>query len=193
MENKDLLSLSLSVFSLLISTLVLVRQISFSKKSNQLQVAIDVLREYRHIEFKNKVKIIFANIDSQNTTHKTFEDYPADVCNALRSVSNFFDNIGLLIFHKLVDKEIIIGFMGENALTVWNKIFPLILNIRAKSGMDYQCYFEHFICLIQEKDPDMVRKGLKKIKRQQRKKSHWIQSMKDHLPQKRHTGRSNLF
>ncbi|MEI7660888.1 MAG: hypothetical protein WCK34_01760 [Bacteroidota bacterium] len=181
MENKDFLSLFLSGLSLIISTLVLIRQISFAKKSNQLQVAIDVLREYRNIEFKNKVKIIFENIDSHDTAHRAFDDYPADICNALRSVSNFFDNIGLLIFHKLVDKEIIIGFMGENALTVWDKISPLILNIRDKSGMDYQCYYEHFVCLVQEKDPDLVRKGLKKTKRQLRKKSPRRPSRKDRL------------
>jgi hypothetical protein len=52
----------------------------------------------------------------------------------LKILGNYFEGIGILVYRKLVEADIIYDFWGEIIQSTWEKIKPLIADMRKNSG-----------------------------------------------------------
>jgi hypothetical protein len=52
----------------------------------------------------------------------------------LKMLGNYFEGIGILVYKKLVKPDIVYNFWGDIIQSSWEKIKPLIANMRKDSG-----------------------------------------------------------
>ncbi len=146
----------LSIVSLLISTSLIIRGQRFSRHANSLPVLTGMFAEHR----SNELAAV---------RHYVAEDLPADLSKGLQSLplewrdrvrglAWFYDNLGALATHDIVDVEPIAGYLGTSVLRSWEKLTPLIDAERKRRHEDvdplrWQAYFENLVDLIQECPP----------------------------------------
>ncbi|NOS93158.1 MAG: hypothetical protein HOP30_14650 [Cyclobacteriaceae bacterium] len=165
MTTIEIYTTVISSLALLVSVITFFKQIDILKKTNNLTAGIELMKEYRSQDFKRKVKTIFEQIELKNgiTEEEDFYCFDEDTAFTMLQISHFFDNVGLLIYKKAIDKDLVISYMGENAEKVWRKLYPLIKNVRKKKE-GYQSYFEHLVFETRELNPiEYVRKNLKHL------------------------------
>ncbi|TFG25571.1 MAG: hypothetical protein EU529_00740 [Promethearchaeota archaeon] len=126
-------------------------QLNLEKKSLNLQILIDIFREYRGWEFKKKAKYILEELDKNNKKGLGLWDLDAEIQEKVIPVCHFFDFIGLFVAKKYTDPDFIIDFMDQNIIDIWNSLESYIQNTRRNSGrQDYQNKFEELKDLIEQ-------------------------------------------
>lgn len=68
--------------------------------------------------------------------------------SSLKLLGNYFEGIGLLVYMKLVELDIVFNFWGDVAESVWDGNEELINNMRKDSGTPYT--FEYWEFLVKE-------------------------------------------
>lgn len=53
--------------------------------------------------------------------------------NALATISNYYEGMGILLKRKLVDKELIYDLYGGMIISIWEKIMPIAVEVKKKS------------------------------------------------------------
>ncbi len=71
--------------------------------------------------------------------YSTYEDYHAKYAGkpeqtALKLLGNYFEGIGLLVFRKLVEADIVYDFWGDLARSIWEENEEIIQGMRKDSG-----------------------------------------------------------
>jgi hypothetical protein len=67
---------------------------------------------------------------------------------ALKILGNFFEGIGLLVYKKLVEVDIVFNFWGDVAESIWDDNEKLIDDMRKDSGTPFA--FEYWEFLVKE-------------------------------------------
>ena len=67
---------------------------------------------------------------------------------ALKLLGNYFEGVGLLVFRKLVEVDIVFDFWGDVAESVWDDNIEIINGMRKDSGTQYT--FEYWEFLVTE-------------------------------------------
>jgi hypothetical protein len=52
----------------------------------------------------------------------------------LKTLGNYFEGIGILVYRKLVEADIVYDFWGDIIQSSWDKVKPLIVEMRKDSG-----------------------------------------------------------
>jgi len=71
--------------------------------------------------------------------YENYEDYLAKYSEKpehmmLKVLGNYFEGIGILVYRKLVEPDIVYDFWGDIIQSLWKKIKPLIADMRKDSG-----------------------------------------------------------
>jgi hypothetical protein len=112
-----------------------------ARRANAFPSAIDLFREYRNSEMTNARRIVRSQIPDASATR--IEDLPAWVAQAVISVSHYFDNLGVLVDHDLLEAELAAGFLGDTVTEMWGLLSPIIRSERQLGSFPhYQRYFE---------------------------------------------------
>lgn len=130
------------------------------KRSRQLLSTIELLGEYRRMrEYREWVDSSFP--DRREGFLASNKEMPLSELRAepdkqhLMPLSHFYDQVGIEVFADppLVDRQIILEYMGGSAARHWELIGPFILNERKKRKekiLPYQHYFEKLARLAME-------------------------------------------
>jgi hypothetical protein len=71
--------------------------------------------------------------------YKNYEDYLEKYSEKpeqmmLKILGNYFEGIGILVYRKLVEADIVYDFWGEIIQSSWEKIQPLVVDMRKDIG-----------------------------------------------------------
>ena len=170
MTAVAIIGLIIAASSLVVSGLVARRQILMSARQaalaatqaeigNAQPLAIDLLREFRHDSMVRR------------RLHKELHAYPAtngfesiddpELQQLARSMSHWYDNVGLLVAHGMVSPEYVAGFLGHSAIDSWNLLERFIKREQeVRPAGDYQDYFEYLVRIRFEGDlrPEELRR-----------------------------------
>jgi len=142
------------------------------KRATELPIFIDLFKEFRSNEFKEYLRYIYNELDKKCDPTKGFMGLPKNAKKQVTSVSQFFETLGQLVAHNIIDEDLVIGYMGGSILNVWKVLEKYIYQerkIRKEMGIgeEYQEFFEDLVVRIKEKPPAEIikRLKLKKIKR----------------------------
>jgi hypothetical protein len=87
---------------------------------------------------------------------------PDDVAVAAFQVSQYLDNLGVLVARGLLSAELAAGFLGDSILRMWRMLAPFIVRERElRTPPHYQHYFEHLAATVQRVDPTRARAKLR--------------------------------
>jgi hypothetical protein len=156
----------ISVIAVIISSFAAITSYIMSKKNNSIPIVVDMFQEFRSESFKNDQKFIFEDLRVIYKPPVGFRELNPVHQRKVMHVSHFYDNLGLLVAHKIVDERLITSFMGEAARMTWDKLEPfirkereLILKTNGETG-DYQTFFEDLVARVVENPPHEIRKNL---------------------------------
>jgi predicted nucleic acid-binding protein len=100
-----------------LTAIAIARQVSEARKANALAAVIDLFREYRSVEMERALRLLaseLAQVDPSNG----MRGLPDNVAAAASLVSQYLDNLGVLVAHGLVDPELTAGFLGDSLLRI---------------------------------------------------------------------------
>jgi hypothetical protein len=150
------LGLGLSIVALGVSVVVARNQLRQSSITNAQPLAIDLFREFR--ERSADRRRLHKELPKIKDSAKGFESIADEELQQLaRSTSHWYDNIGVLVAHGMVEPEYVAGFLGTSAIDTWNLLKRFIVGdreCRKSIGQDddYQDYFEYLVRLRFEGD-----------------------------------------
>jgi hypothetical protein len=148
MDASTVVNLGSLLFSLLavaVSAAFALRQSKLMRDTNLVPVVIDLFQDFRDPEFKAHLSYI---------QHKLWDDCPpadhgmTDLPNEARghayAVLKFFDTVGLLVAHGVVNELVPLGAMGGSILRAWARIGPYLKNERIRrQDPNYAMFFEN--------------------------------------------------
>lgn len=151
-EIISLIIASISLLTSIIVALVVYRQ---ARQTNMLSIVMDMFREFRSGEFKQHQLYIYNQLAQNCKAEETgFSKLPKTAADHVYLVSHFFDTLGFFVALGVVDKEIVIGFLGGAIESTWTALEPFIRQERQfrtsrnqRELVPYQEYFEHLVSL----------------------------------------------
>lgn len=146
------LAIVIALLALVVAGVTAVWQKSLARHANSVPVLIDLFREHRSEHLAGVRALIYNDVESLDLT-KGMKGVPKKHREDIRDLLWFYDNLGVLVVHDIVDIRPVSGYLGGAAALVWKKMEPLILSERrerATNGVDldpdrWQHYFEMLV------------------------------------------------
>lgn len=178
----------LSIVALLVSLLTGTRQLILTRQANSIRLLVDMFKEHRDEHLAAARHFVFSEL-SDYDVKDGLASLPEDKRQLVRDLSWYYDNIGALVVHNVVDIEPVSGYLGGALTEVWQKMCPLVeaeRNKRAAAGFidpdRPQAYFEILYERVQHCPPSTARtRGRRRLAR---KPSPWV------APERRRSGRN---
>jgi hypothetical protein len=157
-------SFVIAIAAVIVSTLTMIivaLQVVQARKANALPATIDLFREYRSAEMEKARQLLAERLPDLDPA-SGMRGLPDDVSVAAFQMSQYLDNLGVLVAHGLLSPELAAGFLGDSALRMWRVLSPFIVRERElRTPPHYQHYFEHLAVTVQQVDPTRARSKLR--------------------------------
>jgi len=139
----EYIALVIALLSLVISFATLLIQRREDRVARSLATFTGVLAEYRSRESSEMRRRVAARLgEIAYTEGARLSDLPDDVREEATAISHFFDHLGAMVAHGMVEKDVVIGFCGGSVIGWWNRLEPYIKAERSSGYRVYQKYFE---------------------------------------------------
>lgn len=137
----NLLALVISVIALSVSVVMGRRQLKLARDSHLLPIISDIFKETRSEPFLESMAYIrdrLAELPADNG----YRHLPGDARLHVRRVGLFYDDIGKLVAHSIVEEDIVLGAYGGAIQRIWDIIAPYVYSERQKYNNMTMFYFE---------------------------------------------------
>ncbi|MGW7208845.1 DUF4760 domain-containing protein [Streptomyces sp. NPDC054837] len=126
----NLVAVLVAVTALATSMAVSRRQLRLAQNSNVLPIVIQLFRETREPEFSKAIEYISTRLAAEHPSDQGYRALPSEVKRDIRRVSLFYDDVGKLVAHGVVEESLIIGSYGLNIVNMWDVLAPYIYKER---------------------------------------------------------------
>lgn len=159
----EIAALLVSVVALGVTGLASLRQLRLTEHANTLPVLVDLFREHRSEHLAHARYLVFEKLPDCDLS-LGMECLPEAERNLIRELAWFYDNLGALVTHGVVDIEPVSGYLGGSVISVWRQMEPLVRAERAKRAHHalpdpdrWQAYFENLYHLVRDMPPTRAR------------------------------------
>jgi hypothetical protein len=151
----------ISIVAVMTSVILGWRALNLARHSNTMPVLIDLFREHRSERLAAARHFVYWDLPKCDLS-TGMAGLPEEKKSLCRELAWFYDNLGTLVAHGVIDLEPVSGYLGQSVLIYWEKMQPLIQTERKKrqGGYDqerWQIYFENLYHLIRELPPEKAR------------------------------------
>ncbi|MEU9348998.1 hypothetical protein AB0D74_48155 [Streptomyces sp. NPDC048278] len=138
----NVLALVVSAGALATSLAVARRQLRLAHHSNLLPIVLDLFKETRTLEFSRSIEYIRDHLTAAHSAHGGYRMLPEEVKMHIRRVGLFYDDVGKLVAHGIVDEQLILGAYGNAIARVWTTLAPYVYAERERHRNLSMVYFE---------------------------------------------------
>ncbi|WP_037624143.1 DUF4760 domain-containing protein [Streptomyces aureus] len=156
-------ALMVSVVALGVSGWASVRQLRLAQHANTLPVLVDLFREHRSARLAGARQFVHEQLPGCDLS-AGLDGVPGAHRELVRELAWFYDNLGALVAHGVVDIEPVSGYLGGSVISVWEGMRPMVEAERAKRAGNampdpnrWQEYFENLYHLVREIPADQAR------------------------------------
>jgi hypothetical protein len=158
------------------------RALKLARHSNTMPVLTDLFGEHRSKQLAEARQFVYFDLSKYDLS-LGLDGLPEDKKTLVRDLAWFYDNLGTLVAHGVVDIAPVSGYLGQSVLLYWEIMQPLIRAERKKRLASYdperwQIYFENLYHLIRERPPEKAR-AAQRMWRLQKPRRH-ATSMPEH-------------
>ena len=107
------------------------RALTLARHSNTMPVLIDLFREHRSRQLADAREFVYFDLANYDLS-LGLDALPEDKQNLVRSLAWFYDNLGALVAHGVIDIAPVSGYLGQSVLAYWERLQPLIEAERKK-------------------------------------------------------------
>lgn len=158
----NIVALVLSIVAVLVSVLFSYRRETLARHSNTLPVLVNFFSDHRSDRLAEAREFVYKDL-SQYDLSQGLAALPEDKQRLVRELAWFYDNLGAMVAHNVVEVGPVSGYLGVSVILSWEKLEPLVQAERAArtpSGIDperWQAYFENLYHLVRETPPPQAR------------------------------------
>ncbi|MFF0737747.1 hypothetical protein ACFYVK_39810 [Streptomyces chartreusis] len=138
----NVLALIVSVGALVTSFAAARRQLRLAHHSNLLPIVLDLFRETRTLEFSRSVEYIRDRLALDHPADNGYRNLPEEVKVHIRRVGLFYDDVGKLVAHGIVDERLILGAYGNAICRTWQTLAFYVYAERERYNNLSMVYFE---------------------------------------------------
>jgi hypothetical protein len=160
-EPVEVAAVVISIVALATSVFLGWKALTLARHSNTMPVLIELFGQHRNKRLADARQFIYHHLDEYDLS-LGLDGLPAESQELVRELAWFYDNLGALVAHGVVDVAPVSGYLGQSVVIVWEKLQPLIKAERDKRRDSYdperwQIYFENLYHLIREQPPEQAR------------------------------------
>jgi hypothetical protein len=148
-----------SIVALLISVVALVLtllQIRVARGGNHLPVVLEAFKESRTPEWFRAQEYILGELARDYDVDCGWRGLPEPARAHVNTIGLFYDDLGKLAAHDLIDEDLIIGSYGETITRLWDALAPYIYEERRAYMPHHWTYFEDLAARAARRGPEVV-------------------------------------
>lgn len=153
-------TLAVSVVALIASAIVGMRQLRLSDGGNQLPVVLEAFRESREPGWLPANEYVLTTLPAKHNPEQGHRGLPDEARVHTNTIGLFYDDLGKLVAHGVIDKNLVIGAYGTMIVRLWDALAPFVYAERRLYGLHFWIYFEHLAALTARTDMDSVYRNL---------------------------------
>jgi hypothetical protein len=150
----SLVSVVLALAAVGVSSWQVRASIISANKANALPVVSEAFREWRSPHLNDAFRNLLTTTEEQ-VMGESFEALPPKLREDAYEVCTFFDYLGTLVLHGIVNEDVIVGGFGTRIVQVWKIMEPLIWHERKYredhfppgTPKGFMEYYEHLVKL----------------------------------------------
>lgn len=148
--GSNVAALVISIAALTASVLIPYGQLRSSQRANTLAMVFNGFRETRTPEFRTSVEYVLYRLRREFPDAISYVDLPAGPKEHVRQVAFFYDELGKLVVHGVVDQDLVIGSYGLTIHRTWSAIAPYVYREREIRQRVVLPYLEHMAAVTSE-------------------------------------------
>ena len=157
----ELAAVIISILAVATSVFLGSRALTLARHSNTIPVLVDLFGEHRNTRLADARQFVYNDL-AKHDLSLGLGGLPEEKQTLVRDLAWFYDNLGALVTHGVVDVAPISGYLGGSVIAVWEKMEPLVEAERKRRSNLYdpqrwQMYFENLYRLIRENPPEKAR------------------------------------
>lgn len=141
-ELASVMALAASFLALLVAAATGYRQLRLMRGANLLPVVLEGFRETRTKQWSDCRTYILDHLRDEHDPSLGIWKLPEPVKHHFRYAASFYDDLGKLVAHKVVDERLILGAYGGSVVPMWRIMAPLVVEERAAGRRHMYVYFE---------------------------------------------------
>jgi len=123
----EVAALVLSLVALVVSGAVSWRQLRLAQHANTLPVLVDLFREHRSVDLARARQFVHEELPGCDVS-AGLGGLPEGSRDLVRELAWFYDNLGALVAHGVIDIAPVFGYLGGSVISVWESLEPVVLD-----------------------------------------------------------------
>jgi hypothetical protein len=128
-----------------------------ARQATEAQVFVTLLDQHRSQELLHARNWIRNELPSSRELPEGLRSLAREDRDKVELVLFFYDFLGMLVAHDLVDLEPVAGWVGGSIARNWQLLEDLVRIERCRRGHPWQMYFENLAALVKEPAPEEAR------------------------------------
>jgi hypothetical protein len=143
----NIVSLGVSLVALALSSFIAWRQAQLMRHANIFPILIDFFREFRSPEFRIHQLYVRTRLADELPQNGIY-GLPEPALGHVVPVLHYFDNLGALVTHGVVETKLALSILGESVERNWRLLAPFLHKEREiRKNDEYGIFFEHLAAL----------------------------------------------
>lgn len=152
----NLVALVISLAALVISMLLTLRQLRLANSENHLPVVLDTFKETRVPAWFEAQEYVLNELAKDHKPDCGYRGLPEQARSRATVVGTFYDDLGKLVAHGMIEQNLVIGSYGTNIVRLWDALAPYVYTERRKHGLNFWIYFEDLAARTAATHPSVV-------------------------------------
>jgi hypothetical protein len=155
-------SLVVSVVALMLAGVASELQRRASRRANNLPVLIELFREHRDPRLARARELVYRELRQADLSAGLNSIADPDERQQVLDLCWFYDNLGALVAHGVIDLDPVSGYLGGSVMEIWDIVQPMVLAERSRRSSfrdpsRWQEYFENLYHLVTKRSPATAR------------------------------------
>jgi len=126
-------ALAVSFFAVALSAGFAARQILLMRNANYVPVLVDLLGQFRSMEFNDNYLYVCTRLQHEQDPAKGISGLPADVRAKVYDVAYFYQLFAALVALKVVKEQDIVAVLRDRIVHVWQAVAPFVHTERSST------------------------------------------------------------
>jgi hypothetical protein len=152
----NLATLAISLTALVISILLTLRQLRVASGGIHLPVVLDAFKETRSAAWFEAQEYVLTELAKEHEPDHGHRGLPEQARTHANTIGLFYDDLGKLVAHGMIDQSLVIGSYGTNIVRLWDALAPYVYTERREHGLHFWIYFEDLATRTAATHPEVV-------------------------------------
>ncbi|RBQ15584.1 hypothetical protein DP939_35005 [Spongiactinospora rosea] len=157
----NLATLAVSLTALAISVFLTLRQIRLASGGLHLPVVLETFLHSRNPAWFKAQEYVLTMLAHEYQAERGWRGLPEQARAQVNTIGLFYDDLGKLVAHGMIDQRLVIGSYGTNIVRLWDALAPYVYTERHNHApLHFWIYFEDLAARTAATPPETVYAGL---------------------------------